>query len=130
MPRKIVETDRAPAALGPYSQAVHIAPGRIMFTAGQVPLHPETGRVVGEGIEDQTRQALENLKGVVEAAGATMEDVVKTTIFMKNMDHFVPMNIVYESYFGILPPARSAVEVARLPKDVLIEIEAVVRLAD
>ncbi len=130
MPRKIISTKKAPAALGPYSQAVHIAPGRLMFTAGQVPLDPRTGEVVGDSIEDQTRQVLENLKAIVEAAGVTMEQVIKTTVFMNDLNDFTRMNIIYESYFGAQPPARSTVEVARLPKDVMVEIEAVVQVPE
>ena len=128
MKRKIVKTDQAPAAIGPYNQGVVVHHGDLLFTAGQIPLNPATGQVVGETIEEQTRQVLENLKAVVEAAGGRMDTVVKTTVFLKDMTDFPRMNIVYESYFDASPPARSAVEVARLPKDVKIEIEAVAQV--
>lgn len=122
--RKTIATDKAPAAIGPYSQANQL--GNLIFTSGQVPLVPETGAIVEGGIEEQTRQSLNNVKAILEAAGSSMNQVVKTTVFLKNMDDFAKINSVYATFFteGALP-SRSAVEVARLPKDVLVEIEAI-----
>ncbi len=122
--RKIVTTKTAPAAIGPYSQANIF--GNLIFTSGQVPLDPETGSVVGTSIEEQTEQVLKNVKAILEEAGSSMHNVLKTTVFMKDMNHFVAMNEVYAKYFteGAFP-SRSAVEVARLPKDVLVEIETI-----
>lgn len=125
--RKIVETKAAPAAIGPYSQANIF--GNLVFTSGQVPLDPATGNIVGTTIEEQTEQALKNVKAILEEAGSSMQNVLKTTVFIKNMDDFAKMNAVYAKYFteGSYP-SRSAVEVARLPKDVLVEIETVAYL--
>ena len=120
--RQVIHTDGAPAALGPYSQAV--TAGGFAFTAGQIPLDPATG-TVPDGIEAQTRQSLANLSAVLEAAGASLASVVKTTVFLKDMSDFAAMNAVYAGSFPDQPPARSTVEVARLPRDVLVEIEAV-----
>ena len=125
MSRTVVKTDKAPAAIGPYSQGIVVEPNRLVFTAGQVAMDPETGDMVGSDIEAQTKQALENLKGVLEAAGSGLDSVVKTTVFLNDMNDFSRMNGVYETYFTKNPPARSAVEVARLPKDALVEIECV-----
>ena len=124
MKRVTVSTARAPAALGPYSQAV-VAEDQFVYTAGQIPMDPQTGQIVGEEIVAQTRQALENLRSVLEAAGSGLGAVLKTTVFLKDMNDFAAMNDVYKDFFPEAPPARSAVEVARLPKDVRIEIEAV-----
>jgi len=121
--RKVIETDKAPAAIGPYSQAIDT--GGFIFTSGQIPVDPSTGEVVQGGIEAQTAQVLENLKQVLEAAGSSLPNVIKTTVFIKDMGSFSAMNKVYETYFTEPFPARSCVEVARLPKDVLVEIEAV-----
>jgi 2-iminobutanoate/2-iminopropanoate deaminase len=125
--RKIVETKAAPAAIGPYSQANIF--GNLVFTSGQVPLDPATGNIVGTTIEEQTEQALKNVKAILEEAGSSMQNVLKTTVFIKNMDDFAKMNAVYAKYFteGSYP-SRSAVEVARLPKDVLVEIETIAYL--
>ena len=122
--RKIVSTNHAPAAIGPYSQ-VNVL-GNIIFASGQIPLDPATGEIVGTTIEEQTHQVLKNVKALMEAAGSSMGKVVKTTVFIKNMDDFAKMNAVYAEYFeeGFYP-SRSAVEVARLPKDVLVEIETI-----
>lgn len=122
--RKIVATDKAPAAIGPYSQANVL--GNLVLSSGQIPLDPATGEIVGTTIEEQTHQVLKNVKEVVEAAGSSMDKVLKTTVFIKNMDDFAKMNAVYAEYFteGSYP-SRSAVEVARLPKDVLVEIETI-----
>lgn len=119
----IVKTDRAPAAIGPYSQAV-IA-GGFIYTSGQIPINPSTGLVEAADVEGQARQVLENLKNVLEAAGSGLSKVVKTTVFIKDMKDFAGINEIYSGYFSDPYPARSCVEVARLPKDVLIEIEAV-----
>jgi len=120
---KAVKTDKAPAAIGPYSQAIDT--GTFIYTSGQIPVNPSTGEVVDGGIEQQTAQVLENLKNVLEAAGSSLSKVIKTTVFIKDMNNFSTMNEVYKSYFTEPYPARSCVEVARLPKDVLVEIEAV-----
>lgn len=121
--RKVIATTNAPGAIGPYSQANKV--GDFVFASGQVPLIPATGEIP-EGIEAQTEQALKNVQAIMEEAGASMEQVIKTTCFIKNMDDFAAMNAVYAKFFkeGSYP-SRSAVEVARLPKDVLIEIEAI-----
>ncbi|MDZ7704560.1 MAG: RidA family protein [Trueperaceae bacterium] len=126
MERTIISTDTAPAAIGPYSQAIRV--GELLFTSGQIPLKAD-GTLVGGDIVEQTRQVLTNLKAVVEAGGSSLGDVVKCTCFLKDMATFTEMNEIYGEFFGANPPARSAVEVARLPKDVLIEIEAVALIA-
>lgn len=126
MSRQVIHTENAPAAVGPYSQGI-VANG-FLFTAGQVPLVPGTKQLVEGGITEQTQQALTNLKAVIEAAGAQLSDVVKVTVFLDNMDDFAAMNAVYATFFTENPPARSAVEVARLPLNSLVEIEAVVLL--
>lgn len=121
--KKAVQTDAAPKALGPYSQAI-VANGMV-FCAGQIPLDPATGDLVAGGIAEQTHQVLKNLRAVLKAAGSDLDRAVKITVFLKSMDSFVAMNEVYgrPEYFGANPPARSTVEVARLPRDVLVEIE-------
>jgi 2-iminobutanoate/2-iminopropanoate deaminase len=119
----VVSTKKAPGAIGPYSQAIDT--GTFVFTSGQIPVDPSTGEVVAGGIEPQTVQVLENLKNVLEAAGSSMSGVVKATVFIKDMNSFSIINGIYSSYFSMPFPARSCVEVARLPKDDLIEIEAV-----
>ena len=126
--KKIIQTEMAPAAIGPYSQAVSVPAGNLLFTAGQIPIDPGTGEIVAADIEVQTRQVLDNLKAVLNAGGAALSDVVKTTVFLKNMDDFAKMNGIYAGYFTNNPPARSAIQAARLPKDVLIEIECVALL--
>ena len=123
MNRSIVSTDRAPAAVGPYSQAV--AAGDLVFTAGQVALDPQTGDLVGEDVRAQTRQVMENLAAVLSAAGSSLDKVVKTTVFLTKMDDFAAMNSVYAEFFASNPPARSTVQVGALPRGCLIEIEAI-----
>ncbi len=121
--KKIVSTADAPAAIGPYSQAIDL--GSLVFASGQIPIDPATG-AIAQGIEAQARQSLANVKAILAAAGVEMDQVVKTTVFLKDMNDFAAMNAVYAEFFtGGSYPARSAVEVARLPKDVLVEIEAV-----
>ena len=122
MEKTTVQTDHAPAAIGPYSQAVRV--GDFLFTSGQIPLKPD-GELLSGDVKAQTEQVLTNLKAVLEAGGAGLESVVKCTCFLSDMNNFSAMNEVYGSFFTGTPPARSAVEVARLPKDVLIEIEAI-----
>ncbi|HFE54012.1 MAG TPA: RidA family protein [Bacteroidetes bacterium] len=122
--REVVRTAEAPAAIGPYSQGVVVS-GELVFTAGQIAIDPDTGEMVGSTVEVQTRRVLLNLKAVLEAAGSALERVVKTTVYLRDMNDFQAMNAVYSEFFGVDPPARSAVEVARLPKDALVEIEAV-----
>lgn len=124
MEKKIIQTEEAPAAIGPYSQAVAV--GNLLFTSGQIPLDPKTGQVVEGDIKVQTKQVMENLKAVLKAAEIDFDKVIKTTIFIKNMNDFSLINEVYGSYFSAQPPARSTVEVARLPKDVGVEIEMIV----
>lgn len=123
MTRKRIQTDNAPAAVGPYSQAI-VANG-LVFTAGQVPLVPETGKLIEGDIQAQTRQALDNVKAVLEAAGSSLAQVVKVTVYLDDINDFAAMNEVYATYFTGEPPARSAFEVARLPLGAQIEIEAV-----
>ncbi len=122
MPKRIVATAGAPAAIGPYSQAVRA--GDFVFTSGQIGLEPETGKLV-EGLEAQTRQVLSNLRAVLAAAGASFEQVVKTTIFLVDMADFQAVNTLYAAEFGANPPARSTVQVAALPRKALVEIEMV-----
>ena len=121
--KEIVATGNAPQAIGPYSQAVKRS--GLVFCSGQIPLDPATGLVIAGGIAEQTTRVLENLKAVLEAAGAGLDSVVKTTVFVKDLAEFGAMNEVYAKYFGAGAPARSTVEVARLPKDVKVEIEAI-----
>ena len=122
---EIISTPQAPAAIGPYSQGVCAQLRSLTITSGQLPIDPATGAFAEGGIAGQTRQSLENVKAVLAAAGFAMADVIKTTVFLKDMNDFAAMNEVYAQYFPGNPPARSAVEVARLPKDALVEIEAI-----
>ena len=121
--KEILATDHAPAAIGPYSQAVKV--GNLLFTSGMIPINPETNTLVEGGIEVQAEQAFKNIKNLLEAAGSSVDKVVKTVVFIKDMNDFAKVNEIYAKYFTDNYPARSCVEVARLPKDVLIEIEAV-----
>ena len=122
---KEIKTTAAPAAIGPYSQA--IISGTMLFASGQIPLNPETGEIP-EGVEAQARQALTNVKNLIEAAGGSMDKVVKTSVFIKDMNDFAKINEIYAEFFTEPYPARSCVEVARLPKDVLLEIETITEL--
>jgi len=121
--RSIVSAKNAPAAIGPYSQAIQT--DSLVMTSGQLPVDPSTGEIATGGIEAQTAQALDNLNAVLNAAGFSMDSVIKTTVFIKDMNDFSRMNAIYANYFPADPPARSCIEVARLPKDALIEIEAI-----
>jgi 2-iminobutanoate/2-iminopropanoate deaminase len=121
--RQIISTDRGPKAIGPYSQAVRA--GDFVFVSGQIALDPSTGQLVPGDVRAQARRVLENLKGIVEAAGATLARVVKTTVFLKDMNDFAAMNEVYAEFFQADPPARATVEAARLPRDVRVEIEVI-----
>ena len=124
---QVISTPNAPAALGPYSQAI-IANGMV-YCSGQIPIDPATNTIHAETIEEQTRQAISNLKNVLEAAGSGLDKVVKTTVFISDMNDFAALNAVYAELFGGSKPARSCVQAARLPKDVKVEIEAIAALA-
>ena len=119
---KVIQTDKAPAAIGPYSQAlIH---GNLLYSSGQIPINPENGQVVEGDIEAQALQVMKNIQGILEEAGSTFQNVIKTTCFLKNMDDFAAFNEVYSKYF-VGKPARSCVAVAKLPKDVLCELEII-----
>jgi 2-iminobutanoate/2-iminopropanoate deaminase len=126
MSKQVIATSRAPAAVGPYSQAVRV--GEWVFVSGQIPLHPGTGDVAIGGIEEQTRQALDNLRSVLKAAGASLREVVKTTIYLVDLADFTSVNQIYASYFEVDPPARATMQVAALPKGVLVEVDAIAHL--
>jgi 2-iminobutanoate/2-iminopropanoate deaminase len=121
--KKVIQTEKAPKAIGPYSQAIQA--GNFLFLSGQIPLDPKTGELVKGDIRKQTQQVLENIKGVLESQGLGMEDIVKVTIFLKDIGNFNQVNEVYATHFPSSPPARSTVEVAKLPRDADIEIEAI-----
>ena len=123
MKKKIIHTPKAPEAVGPYSQAVQA--GDFVFVSGQIPVDPATGTPVSGDIKAQTRQALNNLSAVLAAAGSSLSDVIKTTVYLSSMDDFSAMNMIYAEFFGAQSPARACVEVSRLPKGVGLEIEAV-----
>jgi len=123
MGKKVIQTEKAPKAIGPYSQAIQA--GNFLFLSGQIPLDPKTGELVKGDIRQQTKQVLENIKGVMESQKLGMENVVKATIFLKDIGNFNQVNEVYATYFPSSPPARSTVEVAKLPRDADIEIEAI-----
>jgi 2-iminobutanoate/2-iminopropanoate deaminase len=127
MKKQMIQTSNAPAAIGPYSQAVRA--GDLLFVSGQIPLDAKTGELIRTGVADETKKVLENLKAILEAAGANFGDVVKTTIFLKDMNQFAAVNEVYGAYFPQPFPARATVEVARLPRDVNVEIEAIAKLS-
>ena len=124
--KKVIATDKAPQAIGPYSQAIQY--GNMMFISGQIPINPATGKVVEGGIEDQTRQVMANIRAICEKAGATLDHVVKTTLFLTDLSQFQAVNAVYAEYFNADPPARSTVQVAALPLGVGIEIESVIAI--
>lgn len=123
MNKKIINTESAPAAIGPYSQSV--LAGNILFISGQLPINPETGKFAGNDIKSQTEQSLKNIESILEKAGCTMDNVVKTTVLLNDMGNFAKMNEVYAKFFTKDYPARAAYEVAKLPKDALVEIEAI-----
>jgi len=123
MKKEIIATANAPAAIGPYSQGVKC--GQLVFVSGQIPLNPKTGELVAGDISTQTRQVLGNIEKILHAVESSLHDVVKITVFLKNMDDFAKMNETYATFFSNSPPARATVEVSRLPKDVDVEIEAV-----
>ena len=123
MNRYPISTDKAPKAIGPYEQAIKV--GEFVYTAGQIPIDPKTGTLVEGGISEQTRQVLENLKAVLEAAGSSLDQVVRATVFLKNMADFAAMNEVYTNYLGGAKPARSTVAVAELPRGALVEIDLI-----
>ncbi len=126
MNNKVISTEKAPAAIGPYSQAIRS--GSMIFCSGQLPLDPASMAITGSNVSEQTVQVFKNMTAVLEAAGAKLENVVKTTVFLKNMGDFAAMNEVYAKSFGSHKPARSTIEVARLPKDALVEIECIAAL--
>ena len=123
MKKEIINTEKAPAALGPYSQAIKA--GNTIYVSGQIPLIPETMEIISDDVQEQTKQSLENVKAVLEAAGATLNDVVKASVLIKDMNDFAKINEIYATYFTENNPARACVEVARLPKDVKVEIEVI-----
>ena len=124
--RDVILTDRGPKPIGPYSQAIRA--NGFLYVSGQVALDPKTGEMTGTEIRQQTERTLENVKGILEAAGSNLHHVVKTTVFLKDMNDFAAMNEIYAKYFASVPPARSTVQVARLPKDALVEIEVIAGL--
>ena len=124
--KTVISTTNAPAAIGPYSQAIRV--GNIIFTSGQIPIDPATGSFVEGGIKEQTRQSLLNVKAILNEAGTTMDHVIKTTVFMADMNDFAEMNSVYSEFFNTPYPARSAVAVKTLPKGALVEIEVVAEI--
>jgi len=128
MSKKVISTQAAPAAIGPYSQAVQA--GDLLFCSGQIPLDPKTGELVGGGVEEQTRQVMKNLEEVLKAAGATFEDLVRTTIYLTDIAAFPVVNDIYAGYLGESPPARATVEVSALPKGALVEIDGIASLID
>ena len=121
--KKIISTDHAPAAIGPYAQAVRY--GDLLFVSGQIAIDPETGQIVGDDIEVQTKQVMENLQAIIKEAGMALQNVLKCTCFLKDMEDFVKFNAVYNRYFAESLPARETVEVGRLPKDVRVEVSAI-----
>ncbi len=123
MPKQPIKTPRAPAAIGPYSQGVRA--GGFIFVSGQIPLDPTSGEVVSDDVAQQTDRVMRSIRAILDDSGATMEDIVKTTIFLVDMNDFAVVNEVYGRYFSAEPPARATIQVARLPKDVKVEIEAI-----
>lgn len=123
--KEVITTENAPKAIGPYSQAVKVTCGQMLFVSGNIPLDPKTMEIIGQTAADQCRQVMENLKAVLQAGGADFSKIVKTTIFLSDMNDFTAVNEIYASYFSEDPPARATVEVSRLPKDVKVEIDAI-----
>ena len=123
MVKEVISTTKAPGAIGPYSQGIKF--GNLLFVSGQTPLNPETGKIAEGDVQSQARQCLENIKAILEAAGTNLDNVLKTTVFIKDMNSFSKINEIYAQYFTKNQPARSCVEVARLPMDVLVEIEVI-----
>lgn len=123
MAKQIISTDKAPAAIGPYSQAVKF--GNMLFISGQIPINPETGQLIEGGVQQQSRQVINNIAAILEEAGSSLDKVLKTTVYLCNMDDFASFNEAYQTFFEKDPPARACVEVSRLPKDVIIEIDAI-----
>ncbi|NBI05988.1 RidA family protein [Senegalia massiliensis] len=123
--RTVVSTKKAPGAIGPYSQAIKV--GEFVFTSGQLPMDPESGELIND-IKKATARSLDSVKAILEEAGSSMENIIKTTIFVKDLDDFAAVNEVYGTYFGDEPPARSCVQVAKIPKDAKVEIEAIAKL--
>jgi len=121
--KEVITCEVAPKAVGPYSQAIRA--GNFLFLSGQLPLDPQTGNITGDDIETQTRQSIENIRSILSSIGASLSDVIKTTVFLKDIGHFSQMNQTYQEYFNTDAPARSCLEVSRLPKEALIEIEAI-----
>lgn len=125
-PKKhIISTEKAPAAIGPYSQAVRVTGGDLLFVSGQIPLNPATGQIEATDVEGQTKQVMANLSAILNASGTTFKSVVKTTIYLQDMNDFQAVNAIYATHFPTEPPARATVQVARLPRDVKVEIEAI-----
>jgi len=124
--KKVISTSNAPAAIGPYSQAIKV--GNLIYTSGQIPVNPKTGTIVEGGIKEQTRQSFENVKSILKEAGLTMADVIKTTVFMADMNDFAEMNAIYAEFFAEPYPARSAVAVKTLPKGAMVEIEVIAEI--
>ena len=123
MKKRVIQTDKAPKAMGPYSQAIQA--GNFLFLSGQIPIDPKTGELIGGDIRQQTQQVLKNIKGILESQKLSMDDVIKATIFLRDMENFNQMNEIYASCFPVDPPARSTVEVSKLPRNVDIEMEAI-----
>ncbi len=121
--RQVISSEAAPKPVGPYSQAIKA--GNFLFLSGQLPLDPKTGNILEDDIETQTKQSIENIRSILSAAGASLSNVVETTVFLKNLDHFSRMNKVYQEYFPVDGPARSCVEVSAIPRNALIEIESI-----
>jgi 2-iminobutanoate/2-iminopropanoate deaminase len=123
--KEVIKTDKAPAAIGPYSQAIRFTPGKLVYCSGQIPINPRTGELVGKTSAEQCKQVMDNIAELLKAAGSDMSRIIKTTIFMTDLRDFGPVNEMYSTYFSSEPPARSTVEVSRLPKEVKIEIEVI-----
>ncbi len=123
MTKEIIKTEKAPAAIGPYSQAIKVS--NLIFVSGQIPIYPQTGRIIEGGIYEQTQQVLKNIRAILEAAGSNVSKVIKTTVFLTSLDDFGTMNEAYAQVFKTDPPARATVQVTRLPRDVRIEIDAI-----